>query len=83
MLIIHKLLLITPLKVTYVLINIDVQDLYANASKLMETTVNCAHQWVDMSNVTVKLNETHSVSIYVTLLIFILLINNDHPVLFE
>nr|DBA15196.1 TPA: hypothetical protein GDO54_004440 [Pyxicephalus adspersus] len=36
------------------------KDLYDGASKQMEGTVNSAHQWVDMSNVTVKLNDTHN-----------------------
>ncbi|XP_073404334.1 neutral ceramidase isoform X2 [Dendrobates tinctorius] len=35
-------------------------ELYNSSTKEMLDTVNSAHQWVDMSNVTVKLNETHS-----------------------
>eukprot|EP00079_Xenopus_tropicalis_P037334 XP_017951105.1 PREDICTED: putative neutral ceramidase C [Xenopus tropicalis] len=37
------------------------KELYGNASRELDKKVNFAHQWVDMSNVTVKLNETHSV----------------------
>ncbi|XP_040294244.1 neutral ceramidase [Bufo bufo] len=35
-------------------------ELYNSSAKEMLETVNFAHQWVDMSNVTVKLNETHN-----------------------
>ncbi|XP_056386007.1 neutral ceramidase-like isoform X2 [Hyla sarda] len=35
-------------------------DLYNSTTKEMLDTVNFAHQWVDMSNVTVKLNDTHN-----------------------
>ncbi|XP_073541598.1 neutral ceramidase [Phyllobates terribilis] len=35
-------------------------ELYNSSNKEMLDTVNSAHQWVDMSNVTVKLNETHT-----------------------
>ncbi|XP_075071282.1 putative neutral ceramidase C [Mixophyes fleayi] len=36
------------------------KDFYGSASKEMLETVNSAHQWVDMSNVTVQLNDTHN-----------------------
>ncbi|XP_069609633.1 putative neutral ceramidase C [Ranitomeya imitator] len=35
-------------------------ELYNSSTKEMLDTVNSAHQWVDMSNVTVKINETHT-----------------------
>ncbi|XP_075698766.1 neutral ceramidase [Rhinoderma darwinii] len=35
-------------------------DLYNSSSREMLETVNSAHQWVDMSNVNVKLNDTHN-----------------------
>ncbi|XP_069836426.1 putative neutral ceramidase C [Dendropsophus ebraccatus] len=35
-------------------------DLYNSSTKEMLATVNFAHQWVDMSNVTVRLNDTHN-----------------------
>ncbi|XP_071985671.1 putative neutral ceramidase C [Engystomops pustulosus] len=35
-------------------------ELYNSSTKEMLTIVNSAHQWVDMSNVTVKLNDTHN-----------------------
>ncbi|KAM4704346.1 putative neutral ceramidase C [Rhinophrynus dorsalis] len=36
------------------------KELYNAASKELKESVNFAHQWVDMSNVTVKLNDTHT-----------------------
>ncbi|XP_063819319.1 putative neutral ceramidase C [Pseudophryne corroboree] len=36
------------------------KDFYNAASRKLLATVNSAHQWVDMSNVTVKLNDTHN-----------------------
>ncbi|XP_068115033.1 neutral ceramidase [Hyperolius riggenbachi] len=35
-------------------------DLYQNASKELHGDVNTAHQWVNMSDVTVQLNDTHT-----------------------
>ncbi|XP_053548878.1 neutral ceramidase [Bombina bombina] len=36
------------------------KELYNSASKEIEGELNSAHQWVDMSNVTVQINETHT-----------------------
>ncbi|CAI9588002.1 unnamed protein product [Staurois parvus] len=38
------------------------KNLYEEASKQIESNVNSAHQWVNMSSVIVKLNDTHSAS---------------------
>ncbi|NP_001123830.1 N-acylsphingosine amidohydrolase (non-lysosomal ceramidase) 2 [Xenopus tropicalis] len=36
------------------------KELFSNSSRELEKKVDFAHQWVDMSNVTVQLNGTHS-----------------------
>ncbi|KAG8435546.1 hypothetical protein GDO86_013471 [Hymenochirus boettgeri] len=38
------------------------KELYSNASTELERKLSFAHQWADMSNVTVQLNDTHSVT---------------------
>lgn len=37
------------------------QELYANAAEEVTGPVQFAHQWVNMTDVTVKINDTHTV----------------------
>ncbi|XP_075469037.1 neutral ceramidase [Ascaphus truei] len=43
-------------------IYLKAKELYAAASKEINGSLNSAHQWVDMSNVAVQLNATHTVT---------------------
>lgn len=50
-------------KVTTVcLLRCPLQELYANAAEEVTGFIHHAHQWVNMTDVTVQINETHTVS---------------------
>lgn len=42
------------------------QELYANAKEEVTGFLQSAHQWVNMTDVTVRINSTHTVSTHVT-----------------
>lgn len=39
------------------------QELYVNAKEEVTGFLHSAHQWVDMTNVTIQINSTHTVCI--------------------
>lgn len=39
------------------------QELYANAEEELTGSVNAAHQWVNMTDVSIEIDSTHTVSV--------------------